>query len=215
VVRNTGEEIRSLSKDSFDAIILSGGKSERFGADKCAYVIDGKTMLERVAGNFSDPIIVARDRYPVKWKVVIDPLTEERNPLIGLKKGMEHVKSEKVFITGCDFPFLKRSVVDLICSKKADVSLPFLEGTVQPLLGCYSTSHVRKRLKYAQSLKKIVFTAKTIYLVGTEEIRSVDPTLRSLVNVNTFEDLHRKISDFTKSRLIIKPKDLQSNLGQR
>ncbi|BDC19030.1 molybdenum cofactor guanylyltransferase [Acidianus sp. HS-5] len=193
------EEKKFFYKDSFDAIILAGGQSKRFGTDKCSFEIDGKTMLQRVAENFERPIIVSRTPRNSGTEVFDDG----NGPIKALQIALEEVNKDKVFVTGCDFPFLKRKVIEYICSKNFEVVMPVLEYP-QPLLGCYSTSFLRNSISTITSFQELINLANSIYLIGTEEIKMIDLSLDSLRNINRLTDFHIKIRIFTKSKILLR-----------
>jgi len=192
---------RLLCRDFYDVVILSGGFSKRFGSDKCEFCISGKRMIERVAEVFDRPIVVSHVDRRLKVDHIFVEDKERRGPGYALKLAVPFLKREKVFVTGCDFPFIKKEVADLICSKDFDVSMPITEEP-QPLLGCYKAELIRRY--DVRRLVDLIEVARSVYLVGTEEIAFVDPNLLSLRNVNTVSDLGRRCRVFTKSRIIFR-----------
>ncbi len=190
-----------MYRDSYDAVILSGGLSKRFGADKCEFCISGKRMIDRVSEVFDRPIVVSHVDRKLRVDHVFVEDRERKGPAFALKLAVPFLKREKVFVTGCDFPFIKKGVVDLICSKDSDAALPIADEP-QPLLGCYKTELIRNG--DFKRLIDLIELASSVYFVGTEEIAFVDPGLTSLVNVNTLTDLHKRCRAFTKSRIIFR-----------
>lgn len=194
------KEKESLHRDSyFDVIILAGGNSKRFGCDKCEFEIDGKTMLQRVAENFDNPIIVTRKLRNVHGRQVIDC---GKGPINAVLKALTQVTKEKVFLTGCDFPYITRKIVEFICSKDYDIVMPILESP-QPLLGCYKVEILKKYLPNSKSFLDLIGKSDT-YLIGTNELSIIDPTLKSLININSLKDLHNNRVRFTRSSIILK-----------
>ncbi|MDT7900764.1 MAG: molybdenum cofactor guanylyltransferase [Acidianus sp.] len=193
------EEKKSSYKDFFDAIILAGGESKRFGTDKCSFEIDGKTMLQRVAENFENPIIVTRT--PRNYRIEI--IDDGKGPIKALEIAIKKIKKDKVFVTGCDFPFIKRKVVEYICSKDYEITMPLLEYP-QPLLGCYDTRFLKSNISRIVSLQDLIYFANNVYLIGTEEIKMIDSSLDSLRNINRLTDFYTKIKIFTKSKILLR-----------
>ncbi|MEM0363121.1 MAG: molybdenum cofactor guanylyltransferase [Sulfolobaceae archaeon] len=189
---------------SYDAIILAGGLSKRFGFDKCCFTINSKTMLERVVEQFEKPIVVSRSYRKLDNAILVLESGDYRGPIKGLEEGLKYVKKDRVFITGCDFPFLTRNLVDYICSKNYDIVMPITEEP-QPLLGCYSTPFLKQNIKKVDRLIDLILFSKHVYFIGTNEIIRADPTLTSLINVNSIVDLIlRPIRIYSLSRLIIR-----------
>ncbi|MCY0882243.1 MAG: molybdenum cofactor guanylyltransferase [Acidianus infernus] len=193
------EEKKSSCKDFFDAIILAGGESRRFGTDKCSFEMDGKTMLQRVAENFERPIIVTR----IPRNCGIEIIDEGIGPIRALEIAVKRIEKDKVFVTGCDFPFLKRRVVEYICSKDYEIAMPLLEYP-QPLLGCYNTRFLKNNISKVNSLQELIGIANSAYLIGTEEIKMIDLSLDSLRNINRLTDFYTKVKIFTKSKILLR-----------
>jgi molybdopterin-guanine dinucleotide biosynthesis protein A len=193
-----------LHKDFYDSIILAGGYSIRFGSDKCEFCISGKSMLQRVAEIFDFPIIISNIERKIdnkEFKIIID--RERKGPLRAIKYAFPFLTKDKVFITGCDFPFITKELVNLICNKDYDIVLPLLEYP-QPLLGCYKTSFIESNYERVNSFVDLINLAKSVYLIGTEEIKIVDPLLNSVLNINRINDILKKENIFTKSKIILK-----------
>jgi len=186
---------------SFDVIILAGGESKRFGSDKCCFEFNGKRFLERVAENFDNPIIVTNRRRNVKGIEVIDK--ERKGPANAVKLALPYVNKEKVFITGCDFPFINRELANFICNKDAEISI-VEEEEVQPLLACYSTSFLRENINKVRSLHELLNYAKTVYFIGTFELKLHGFFLEILKNINSWKDFYKNQDKYTLSRYIIK-----------
>ncbi|ARM75715.1 molybdenum cofactor guanylyltransferase [Acidianus manzaensis] len=182
----------------YDTIILAGGESRRFGCDKCDFEFNGKTMLQRVIENFEKPIIVTGKHRKTNGIEVIDC---GKGPVNAVLKALSYVSQDRVFITGCDFPFITRKLTDYICSKNFDIVMPILDYP-QPLLGCYSVKILKQFLPYITSFQQLIGKSST-YLIGTNELSMIDLSLRSLKNINNPNDLLDNRIFFSKSVIII------------
>ncbi|MCG3108594.1 Molybdenum cofactor guanylyltransferase [Metallosphaera sp. J1] len=189
-----------MFRDSFDVVILAGGNSTRFGTDKCEFEIDGKSMLRRVADLFQSPIVVTDRPRDVNGKIVHDRWKE--GPLKALKLALEHISGEKVFVTGCDFPFLSRELVEMLCSKQEYVATTLTCGRIQPLLSCYSLSYLRSSINSFNSMTDLIVNSPSIYIAGYREVAMLDPRLRSLLNVNRLSDLWKVQHLFWNTRIL-------------
>lgn len=178
---------------------MAGGESKRFGYDKCEFEIDGRTMLQRVAENFDDPIIVTTKPRKIVGRQVID---YGKGPVYAVVNALAQVNQEKVFITGCDFPYIRRQVIEFICSKNFDIVMPLLEYP-QPLLGCYKTDILKKYLPKLKSFQELIGKSDT-YLIGTWELSIIDPSLKSVKNINTLMDFYERKIKYTKSVILLK-----------
>ncbi|BBL48174.1 molybdenum cofactor guanylyltransferase [Metallosphaera sedula] len=188
-----------MYRDSFDAVILAGGNSIRFGTDKCEFEIDGKSMLKRVAELFELPIIVTDKPRDVKGKIVQDNWKE--GPLKALKLALKLVSKEKVFVTGCDFPFLSRGLVEILCSKQEHVATTLTCGKIQPLLSCYSFDYLKTHIDNFKSMTDLLINSPSVYIAGLREITMIDPHLRTLLNVNRVSDLWKTQRGFWNTRI--------------
>ncbi|EZQ03213.1 MULTISPECIES: molybdenum cofactor guanylyltransferase [Acidianus] len=194
-------EARLKCKSSwYDVIVLAGGESKRFGCDKCDFELSGKSMLKRVVEQFNNAIIVSRFKRGITKTEILD---KGNGPLRAVEYALPYIRSEKVFITGCDFPFVRTSIADLLCSKDFDAVIPILDQP-QPLLGCYKTNFLLRNISKVNSFMSLLRQSNNTYLIGTEELRLIDPSLLSLRNINYFIDLLKPVKVFTKSTIILK-----------
>ncbi|MDT7875499.1 NTP transferase domain-containing protein [Sulfolobaceae archaeon RB850M] len=188
----------------FDVIILAGGESKRFGEDKCDHELDCKTFLQRIVDQFANPIIVTNKKRLTlnKGIQIIDNF--RLGPLKGLELGLELVRAEKFFLTGCDFPFIKYDLAKYLCDKLDDFDIVLVDnGELQPLLACYKTLFVKEKIRYAKRLLDLVNLAKRVYIVGTFELKLNGFPLYILKNVNMWTDLEPKNEKITFSKLLI------------
>ncbi|HSL11693.1 MAG TPA: molybdenum cofactor guanylyltransferase [Actinomycetota bacterium] len=117
------------------AIVLAGGRSERFGRDdKLLVRIDGSTLLERAVAAVSH---VARDvvvvlppgapavDVPAPARAAHDPI-EGEGPLAGVHAGLlEVVRSDVAVVVGGDMPRLQppvlRSMIDVLADPAVEL----------------------------------------------------------------------------------------------
>lgn len=95
---------------SFDAIVLAGGRSTRFGGvDKAQLVLDGVSMLDRVltATKAAVSTVVVGPRRqtvrPVDWATEEPPLG---GPVAGIAAGLVTGEAPLVVLCSCDLPWL-------------------------------------------------------------------------------------------------------------
>ncbi len=179
-------------------MVLAGGMSKRFGCDKCSFNINGKSMLDRLVSEL-DPLVVTRHPRGYKREVIEDG--EYEGPLKGVKEGMKHVRGEKVFITGCDYPFLTQRVVRSMCEKEYKV-VSFYDGKIQPLLSCYSVSYLREAVKMASKLRDLVILSDEVYYVGYYEMKMYDPWLASIQDYDSV--VIKSEPGFANSTVVVK-----------
>ena len=112
------------------AIVLAGGRSRRFGADKLAVrLADGRSVLAHAvaaAEKLVDELIVVvapgtdrPDGLPARTAIVHDP-EAGGGPLLGLAAGLDIATDPIVLVIGGDMPALDRSVLGLLIAAVGD-----------------------------------------------------------------------------------------------
>ena len=197
---------------SFDAsaervtgIIVAGGQSRRFGSDKAAAMLRGRPLLQWVrdalAPAVSDIVIVTAagqtlpPMHPSSPVAVVEDREAQRGPLAGIAAGLGAAPSAVCFVTSCDAPLLRPSVVELVVQAldSHDIALPEVGGHQQPLTAAYRREACLAAVEaaLAAGTNKITeaFAPLAVRLLGEDQLRSVDPDLRSFRNANTPEAL--------------------------
>jgi molybdopterin-guanine dinucleotide biosynthesis protein A len=186
------------------AVILCGGHSRRMGQPKAWLPFGPERMLQRVVrlvGSVARPIVVVAapnqdlPDLPDNVLLVRDPIPD-RGPLQGLAAGLAALPAtiDLVYASATDVPFLAPAwierLVDLIGDH--DVAIPFVDGYHHSLAALYRRSIV---LPAVESLlradrRRPVFLLEMVRtrLIEADELRSADPELRTLWNLNTPED---------------------------
>jgi molybdopterin-guanine dinucleotide biosynthesis protein A len=102
-------------------VILAGGRSSRFGSDKLAARLEGRTLLDLaiagVAAVAAEIVVVLApgdDRTPEPIdrpvRLVVDP-ERHGGPLVGLLAGLEAVDQPLTIVAGGDMPTLSAAVL--------------------------------------------------------------------------------------------------------
>ncbi len=191
--------------EQLTGVILAGGKSTRFGADKASATLAGRPMLQWVAGALAeaaqDLVIVqaAGQRLPqidVAVPVtVVEDRWEARGPLAGLASGFPAVATEYCFATSCDAPLLQPGVVRLLVglAHGHDVALPDVDGFKNPLVAVYRASACIAAFERAVERGELkitnAFSGLDVLVVPEADLRPADPGLLSFRNANRPEAL--------------------------
>jgi molybdopterin-guanine dinucleotide biosynthesis protein A len=185
-------------------VILSGGLNTRFnGQNKALIRVGQKRILDRLYDVFSDLfdeiILVTNDPMQfVEWDLtIVTDLFPVRSSLTGIHAGLFYMKNPFAFFSGCDTPFLKKDLIEVLLEnidKNKDIIMPETSAGMEPLCAIYSkrclnaAEHHIKQNKFKiqralgnHRLKKIPETV----------LRSKDPELISFFNINTPQDLTR------------------------
>jgi molybdopterin-guanine dinucleotide biosynthesis protein A len=185
------------------AIILAGGKASRLkGVDKARMVINAGPLLEEklecLRRWFAEVLVVAGNRRQYDYPQVRQ-VPDERSgwgPLMGLYSGLKASTYDINFVTACDMPFINQNLLKFMMqqTRDYDVVVPIVNHLPEPLVAFYHRrvlSPVQETL--ARDRRKMVAFYNMVHVceIPEEKIRTLDPELKSFVNINTPEDLSR------------------------
>lgn len=186
-------------------LILAGGKSTRFGADKASALLAGRPMLqwvaEALARTCSNLVIVravGQQLPPIEVPapiLAVDDRWEARGPLAGLASGLPLVTTEYCFATSCDAPLLQPDVVRYLADRATghDLACVDVGGFRNPLVAVYRAQSCSAPFRQAVESGVLKITAAfgglDMVVVSEDEIRAADPELLSFENANRPEAL--------------------------
>lgn len=153
--------------DTLGAVVLSGGRSQRFGSDKTRAIVDGVTLLERVLAVVgmvvgdqapgsvradptpvdaaaADRVLVVGDWAPAGVRVEAEP-TRDLGPLAGLAHGLARVGAEGALVLAADHPDLQPELLRLLVARSAasevrpEAVVPVGPTGPEPLVAWYRT----------------------------------------------------------------------------
>ncbi len=193
------------------ALVLCGGESRRMGRPKAWLRFGPELLLQRVVrllATVSDPIVVVaapgQDLPEVAREVtILRDAVAGRGPLQGLATGLASLPaaSTLVYATATDVPFLEpRWITRLIeMSDDHDLVIPFVGGYYHPLAALYRKSAVLPAIEalLREDRLRPVFLIEAVNtrVVGEAELRSVDPEMGTLRNLNFPEDYDQALRD--------------------
>jgi molybdopterin-guanine dinucleotide biosynthesis protein A len=184
-------------------VVLCGGRSTRMGTPKALLQFGPETMLQRVVrllGTVVNPIVVVAARDQVlpelpEGTIIARDEREQRGPLEGLRAGLRALPetAEMAYVTSCDVPLLAPGfaarMIELV--NGYDIAVMEVDGFPHPLSAVYRRAtlpHVESLLAQDKLRPVFLFDAVRTRRVKAEEMRSVDPELKTLRNLNTPED---------------------------
>lgn len=191
------------------ALILAGGRGRRMGfKEKALLPVGNRTILEKtieVLETVVDEVIVSvRDEtqqemlreYTHELDIVLDH-HHDVGPLAGILEGLKSAGGEYVFISACDMPYLNANVVQLLFDRAQghDAAIPvWRDDIMEPLHAVYRTGPMtveteKSILRNDKIAKSLVFKLKDVVFVDMEEIKAIDPELKTFININTMEDI--------------------------
>jgi len=193
-------------EDPFSAIILAGGRSVRFGRDKSAEIVAGRSLLQHVVDAVSpiaSEIVVVRapgtSPPPVNSETALRHAEDVRagGALAGLYSGLLVCSHPVALALGCDMPLLSRPLVSYLrglVDGDGDVVMPLWEGKEEPLHAFYRRTclaAIEKALDGGKKRFVHVLPDVRVRYVSHDELQRLDPEGRSFWNVNYPSDLAR------------------------
>jgi molybdopterin-guanine dinucleotide biosynthesis protein A len=193
------------------AIVLAGGVSRRMGQDKRRLRLwgdAGPMLLEHVVGIVArlcdDVVAVLND--PAEWAGLPARLAPDiyadGGALGGIYAGLLAAEREYAFAVACDMPFLHAGLVSAMLARPRDydVLVPrTLEPgaarnalDAEPLHAIYAKAclePMRATLESGRRQIAAFFPAVRVAYVEPQETRRYDPLGRSLLNLNTPEQM--------------------------
>lgn len=183
------------------AIVLAGGRATRLGgANKALLEIGGSSILNRVLKALrplADQIVVVghlADGVRTPGVRIVPDLRPQGGTLVGIYSGMVATQADASLAVACDMPFLSTPLLSKLTEWSAgyDVCVPRIGPHLEAMHAVYRRSclPVMERAIYEGDLKIINFYPKVkTREVPEHDLRTLDPDLRSFMNVNTREDL--------------------------
>jgi len=185
------------------AILVGGYGSRMGGVDKASLELDGKPLLDRVLEAVSpyaaEVFVVANDDRLVgdpRFTVLRDP-EEHAGVLPALLTALDAATSPLLLLLACDMPFVDRNVVGFLLDLAAthDAVMPYVQSFPQAMHAVYRVAPcrvaVRSLLADESGGRRMISFLDDVNAVRVpeDEIRRIDPEIRSFFNVNTPYDL--------------------------
>ena len=194
--------------DGVSGIVLAGGRSSRFGADKLAEPVGGEPLLHRAVravAQVSDEVLAVvspsgplpdlPSDLPVPARTVRDD-EPHAGPLAALAVGLSNAEHPVAVVAGGDMPWLSPGVLSLLVDRlrpgDVDASCLELGGQGQPLPLAVSRSAlvtIRGLLTDGERSLRSVLGRTRVAVVEEPAWRAVDPTGRTLADVDVPGDL--------------------------
>jgi len=179
-------------------VILAGGRSRRMGRDKATLpAVDG-TLIAHLARRLApvvDETIVAGGSVgpPIEGAVVVADDRAGLGPLAGMLAGLTAAHHRYVWVVGCDLPDVEPALGSLLLTLAADYEavVPRPDQEPEGVCALYVRElapRIAALLDAGERSVKSLLERSTVRYVGFDELRAVDPELRSFRNINTPAD---------------------------
>ena len=192
-----------MSENNVLPVILAGGKSRRFGADKAVAKLGDKSLIDytinKLEPKFDEILVITNNPIQVSKNNIFfikDTLAGQLGPLVGILSAMEWVKNndknyEWIISFPCDTPFFEEKIIDKVINsqKSSDKKLLFLKSGNKRhnIFGLWSIELMEQlRNDINQGARKVEEWANKI---GTEIVEINSESDKSFLNINTKLDL--------------------------
>jgi molybdopterin-guanine dinucleotide biosynthesis protein A len=185
------------------AIVLAGGRASRLGGiNKALIEVGGVPVIHRILEALrplaDQTILVGRfagDIGAIDVEVLPDAL-ERGSALVGLYSGLLAARHDAAIAVACDMPFLSTSLLAHIVSRSRsrDVAVPRIGPHLEALHAVYRRSCIpfMQEMIDAGDHKIInLYRRVNVLEIGESDLRSIDPELLSVININTPADARR------------------------
>ena len=187
-------------QQSVSAIVLAGGQSRRMGRDKALIEYQGRPIIAHVIDTLralSDDLVVVSNRSdlygPFGARVVAD-YDPPCGPLGGIAAGLRAAQHQLAVVVACDMPFLNVPLLRWLIhlAEEYDAVVPQTGDEFEPLHAVYRREchgPIVQRLERGERRVISFFADVRLRPVLESEWRKLDPAGRSLINLNTPDDL--------------------------
>jgi len=199
-----------MSENNVLPVILAGGKSRRFGADKAVAKLGDKSLIDytinKLEPKFAEILVITNNPMQVSKNNIFfikDTMSGQLGPLVGILSAMEWVKNndknyEWIISFPCDTPFFEEVIIDKVINsqKSSDKKLLFLKSGNKRhnIFGLWSIELMEQlRNDINQGARKVEDWANKI---GTEIVEINSESDKSFLNINTkldLEDAQKKL----------------------
>jgi len=191
-------------------VILAGGLSRRMGRDKAALLAGDETLIEHLARRLTpvvDETIVAGGamRLPFEGARFVADRHPGLGPLAGMLAGFTVARQPRVWVVGCDLPDAEPALGALLLAVAGDYDavVPRPDQEPEGVCALYARElapRVEALLDAGERSIKSLLDRSTVRYLASDELRAVDPELRSFRNINTPADYEAWLRTQSASR---------------
>lgn len=192
------------------AVVLCGGRSQRMGFDKASLPFGESTFLEQVINRVQPavgPIVLVGnakqdfqsfnfENRDSNIKLAFDQVPDS-GPLEGIREGLQALETtcSFAFVTSCDVPLLHTELIPFLLSMidqhEAVIPIDPATGRVFGMTAVYRTrvhKQISRLVRNNDLRVSRLAEALDSKRIDINELKSVDPGLQSLFNINRLAD---------------------------
>ncbi len=182
-------------------VVLAGGRATRMGGrDKAFAAVGGEPIAVRTLRIFRDlfpQVLVATNR-PERFRELgvetVADVVAGCGPLAGIHAAMQRAVHPHVFVAACDMPGLDADVIRFLVRRigDADAVVPRWDDDIEPLHAVYAVRLlplVDETLRAGRYAMREFLPRVRVDYVAEDDLRRIRGTARSMLNVNTPEEL--------------------------
>jgi molybdopterin-guanine dinucleotide biosynthesis protein A len=179
-------------------VILAGGRSRRMGHDKANLPAGDGTLIGHLARRLApvvDETIIAGGSVdpPIEGARMVADRQAGLGPLAGMLAGFAAAKQQHVWVVACDLPDIEPALGGLLLARAGDYEavVPRPDQEPEGVCALYVRElapRIEALLESGQRSIKSLLDRSTVRYVASDELRGVDPQLRSFRNINTPAD---------------------------
>ncbi|HEY0080011.1 MAG TPA: molybdenum cofactor guanylyltransferase [Pyrinomonadaceae bacterium] len=190
-----------------EGFILAGGASSRMGTDKARLPLDGRSLVERVAGALSRVVgrvsVVSSKADAGAWGLpVVADIHEGCGALGGIHAALAHAEASWAAIVSCDLPFVTGELFARLKALREteeaggdafDAVAPLQpDGRAQPLCALYARrpalEEAERLLRSGELRPRVLLARLRTRWVEPAELADLPNAALFFLNVNTPED---------------------------
>ena len=182
-------------------VLLAGGRASRMGGrDKAFAAVDGEAIAVRTVRLFRTlfPQVLVATNKPERFRALeVETVADtfvDCGPLAGIHAAMRRAVHPWIFVAACDMPGLDADVIRFLLGRigDADAVVPRWEHDIEPLHAVYAVRllpQVEDALRAGQHALRDFLPRVRVDYVAEDELGRIRGTARSMLNVNTPEEL--------------------------
>lgn len=191
--------------DEMTGVVLAGGRSSRFGANKALADWKGAPLVQSVVNSLLEVmpkvVVVTKNAAELSFLrservTIVEDLCADGHPMGGIFTALSGLKTRHAFVAACDMPFVRPELIRALWHSRADYDavIPVWRDKRQPLCGVYSRDCVGMiRASIAEDslgIKHLFDLLRTRFMLE-KEVAGVDPQGLSFMDIDTREDYER------------------------